>query len=330
MGLVQIGDAAAVVRPQQFQDWKQTLLQEGENAPTVARLRKLADADGFAGYQKPVLDFTVLAFRTFSHRDLVAADGQAILEAVLGKLSADARVVEVPLPEETVWQKALARAGKLFGSGVGGKACNPGNLNKLVADLAKKRDEAAQARAGHVAALLAQRSAFYQGDPPRLRTARAVETLLAKLATADKVALVRGLADAKVETSLEAMQRHLVDSATIARALDDKMVFQSLDALAALAGNPDAAQVLSEVAKALEADELHVAIAPKLTELGQRALQIVAPKPKPVSSKPNGFVASGVASSLGQLDTERAKITEALKTPGAVLDLQLTWTVRKP
>ncbi len=331
LGIVQIGDAAAVVRKQPFQDWKRKLLEEKiEQAPTVARLRQLADAGGAAGHTPEVLDFMVRAFAVESHRDLVTADGQPIADPVLGRLPLDAKVVEVALPEETAWHVALERAGKLFGA-TSGRARNPANVNRLAAEAAKKRDAASLARAGEVESLLAARSSFYAGQPPRLQTARAVQELLAELQASEPAALVKALAGAKVATSLDAMLRHLTGAGAVVAALGNEMAFGSFHALRGRA-EPEAGQVLEEVRKALESDELHLALGPKLEELGRRALEVIAPKlePERQPERPmTGVIATGSARSLVELDVERGKMAKALaKSPGAALSL--TWTVTKP
>lgn len=340
LGLVQIGGGVAVLRPQVFQDWKQQLLQAGEEQPSLERLHALADPNGATGHREDVLDFMVLAFAAATHRDVVAGDGRPIAAPVMGKLPQDARVVEVELPEETTWQKALERAAKLFGVSPGGKARNPANLNELVTKVRAARDDRVGEHAGGIAALLDRRAEFFSGDPARLKTARAAENLLAALQTQSPVAMVKAMADAKPGTSLEALARHLVDAAAIAHALENEMAFGSFKLLEGRPG--EAALILDEVRKALEADELLVPLAPRLSELGQRALDVLRPAPPPPGvtprppvpvpptpppAPPGSVVASGAATSLAELDTARDRIADALKAPGA--KLTLTWTVTR-
>ena len=150
------------------------------------------------------------------------------------------------------------------------------------------------------------------------------------------------MADAKPGTSLEALSRHLADAASIARALENEMAFGSFKLLEGRPG--EAALVLEEVRKALEADELLVPLAPRVAELGQRALDVLrpvhvppaqppvaAPPPPPLAPSPpvpiGATVATGAATSLAELDADRDRIAEALKAPGA--KLALTWTVTR-
>jgi hypothetical protein len=95
---------------------------------------------------------------------------------------------------------------------------------------------------------------------------------------------------------------------------------------------PEAGHVLEEVRKALEGDELHLALGPKLEELGRRALEVIAPKlaPERQPERPmTGVIATGSARSLAELDAQRATMADALaRSPGAALSL--TWTVTEP
>lgn len=218
-----------------------------------------------------------------------------------------------------------------FGAATSGRARNPANVNRLVAEVAKKRDAASLARAGEVESLLAARSSFYAGQPPRLQTARAVQELLAALQDSEPAALVKALAGAKVATSLDAMLRHLTGAGAVVAALGNEMAFGSFHALRGRA-EPEAGQVLEEVRKALEGDELHLALGPKLEELGRRALEVIAPKlaPERQPERPmTGVIATGSARSLAELDAQRATMADALaRSPGAALSL--TWTVTEP
>ncbi len=330
LGLVQVS-GVAVLRPQVFLEWKRQLTQENEPSPSVARLRRLADAEGAAGHPGEVLDFMVMAFASATHRDLLSPDGRPVASPVLGKLPLDAQVVEVALPEETAWQAALLRAGDLWGLALGGRARNPASVNRFAAEIERRRAAAIASGAREVAGLLEARLPPGGEAPPRLRTARVVAALLDVLTGAAPIAAVEAMASFDPVNSIAAMQRHLTTAQAAAAALRDGMVFGAFDALRGRAGEP--ADVLREAASVLAADEVTLPLAPRLAALGERALQLLrpapsAPAPAPGSSGQGPLPA--VFRSLAELDAHRAGLEAAAAAAGPAARVELTWKIVKP
>jgi hypothetical protein len=317
-------DRTAVLRKERFLEVANRLRAENRTEPTVEQVAHLFDENGDYGLTPELADFAVVCFAMAENR-LIQDDTGRSVELIPGKLPPEARVVSVELPAETAWQKAIELAGHAFGASAGGKARTPANLAKLSEQVRAKQAELVKAGADRIPALLGRRSQWIVPGAPRLSTAERAAELLAAVTTGDRVELVEALAGASMEgTSPTAIGRHMGTAGETCRALEEDLTFNVFDQLAAHGGS-EAAAVLEEVRKAMQADALHVALGAKLRELGLRAQAIL----KPLGPGPDRteVVASGTCERVEDLDRARAGMEEALAKAGPGAKLFMDWKV---
>lgn len=271
LNLVQLRDGQATLLAQTYEEIDRTLRSENIETPDVATLARLLDPDRLRGLNREVADFVVVAYATVRGREIVR-NGQPLRPLVLGKLDGTAELLQPRLPEDTDWLKALDRAGKLFGVATG-KARTARNLRALQEQTSAKVEEAVRARAGEISHLLAQRAEYFTGDPPRLKTALAVENLLGQLRGADALAMTAALAAFVPETSERAMERHTRSARAVADVLGNDVHFASFPALQQ-SDRGEAQSILSRLRAALEADELQTELAPTLNQLSIEAQRL--------------------------------------------------------
>ena len=326
LGLVQVREAQASINSQAYNDIDRQLRAQNIDTPDVTTVQRLFDPEGVKGLVKEVADFVVLAYATVRGRDLVRG-GMPLKAAVCGKLEKDAELLQPRLPEEAAWHRAVQRAGSLFGIGVG-RARTAKNLRSLCEQLGTKVDASIRDGAHDIAQLLAKRSAFFEGDPARLRTAIRVADVLGQLKGRDPVAQVECLAALEPQTSEAAMQRHLAAARSVAEVLSNDVHFASFPGLRGR--DTDASKaVLLDLRKALEADELQVALASALNELSiraQRLIQGAVPPPEGVKADARGAVAT--VRTVDDLETVVGKIRQTVKeAEGAAVEI--SWRVVK-
>lgn len=342
LGLVNVNDGQATLQPLRFQEAENALRAQGIDTPTVAQVQRVFDTKGVLGLTREVEDFLVLAHGIATGRELMRL-GTPVRDPVLGKLGEDLELTKPPMPDPVSFQKALERAGVIFGVSLGGRALHARNLRALGDKLGAAVAKATADRATEVAGLLERRGAAFfdepHAPPPRLVTARKVAELLGGLG-GDPLRQVTALAALEVApTSETAMQRHLLAARATAECLADDLVFQSLEALRGHE-EPEAQAMLAEVRETLEKDELQKALAAPLRALALKAQQWARKmrSPQPIADltavvlPPRGgedVVASGSATTLDALESERTRMLEALKNagPGGRLVLSCSWKV---
>jgi hypothetical protein len=328
LGLVTLADAVAALRLQTFEEIDRALRAGGQDAPTVARVRRQWDPRGVRGLTREVLDFLVLAFAEAQHRLLQAADGRPLVEPRIGQLPDDGVLAVVDRPAEQAWQAALAKAGGLFGIAIGGRANTPRNLARFAQDVADKSGKAAGNHAGEVAALLGAWADFADPGSPRAVTAVSAALLLDALAGPVPRALVEALAAFDPKTSVAALDAHMRGAADVARVLRDDLVRGYFERLR---GRPEpAAQaILSEVRRALSADALQEPqLEAVLRSQAKRAQEVLNPVASP-ADRQDGVSAEGRATTLAAFDSERGKIEEALAKAGPGGRLEISWKVTR-
>lgn len=309
--LVVVRDGQARLEPNTYDDLDRTLRAEGVDLPTVSVMKRLFDPAGVRGLTRELADFEVLAYARVRGRELLRA-GVPLASASLGKLDDDVELRPSRLPADDLWQKAFPRVGALFGRSAPGRA----HTAKNVAALAKIIDETVSAAknegADALAGRLHTRNAFFEGDPPRLRTARKAAELLAVVSRGDSVARVEALASFDVGdvTSDAAIRQHLASARANGELLAGDQNFVSFSALSGRA-DPDAVAILSELRGVLEADEIVQSLGPKLLELSIRAQKLVATSEvsAPTSAAPSARSLSRVvrsAADLADLDRDLA------------------------
>ncbi|MFO0575652.1 MAG: hypothetical protein U1A78_16775 [Polyangia bacterium] len=342
LGLVALTDAAAVLQPRRLQEIDTLLLQRGLASPTVDEVREGLDRDKAQGLQTDVEDLLILAYAAWSGRELVLR-GSALTEVRLGALPPEAELRRPALPEQTAWQTALDRAGKLFGVTLGGRALNGRNLRELSRLMAEARERTLRASAMQIPALLARWALLCAPDAARAQTAQQVASLLDALSTTDAVQAVGVLAglDLSAGASLEAMARHMAHAAAMVSCLQDELLSTSLLGLVEEAGA--AARALAAQARAaLEADELQTELAPRLRKLAVEAQRLRAPPPggpggdggfgpTPVPGPPAAgeeVLLEAAGTSLASFDADRRKAEAALRKAGGATRVEVHYTLR--
>jgi hypothetical protein len=155
----------------------------------------------------------------------------------------------------------------------------------------------------------------------------------------DPLKQVMALAGLSIGTTSEtAMQKHLLAARVNAECLADDLVFQGLEGLRGHE-ETEAREMLGEVREALERDEIQVPLAATVRDVALRAQQWMRGRrrlPTPLPERPEGevVVGSGVATTVGEMEAERARMLEAVKSAGPEgrLVLSYSWRVvkRKP
>ncbi len=333
LGLVQVREGQATLASQTYDEIDRVLRARNIDTPDVATLERIFDPERVKGLTPEVSDFVVLAYATARGREL-ARGGQPLRSQALGKLDRDAELLRPRLPDESSWHLALSRAGQLFGITVG-KAHTAKNLRILGLHVSAAVERARRDGAETIASLLERRSAFFEGRPPRLRTASRVAEVLAQLAGRDALSQVQTLASLAPETSETAMQKHMIAALGVRDVLANDVHFV---AFPALQGREDgeSREVLAELARVLEADELQTGLAAALNALSIRAQKLLHSgpessrpvQPPPVSHRPvpgNQGDGQGVRSirTRAELDVLLLDLARDLEALGP---LEVTWS----
>jgi hypothetical protein len=166
---------------------------------TVGQLRAWLDEPQPMGLPQQIADLVVLVFAEQTNRAIVA-DSERIDISVPQELSADARVIEQPLPGEEDWVTARLRGQSIFGIGDVAEPRTARNVDQLAAKL----KEAVSARLGPARVLrdlLAERGPQVLGPDAdqavtdRARIAESAVRLCEELtASPNEVALIEALA----------------------------------------------------------------------------------------------------------------------------------------
>jgi hypothetical protein len=333
LGLITLADGVAALRLQTFEEIDRALRADGQETPTIERVRRQWDPRRVRGLTPEVLDFLVLAFAEAQHRLVLAEDGRPLVEPKVGHLPDDGVLAVVDRPAEQAWQAALNKAGGLFGIAIGGRANTPRNLAQLAKSMSDEAGKAARNRAGEVAGLLGAWADFLDPGAPRAVTSASAVELLEALAAPGAKEAVEALARFEPRTSKEALAAQLRSSADVARVLSDELVRGSLERLKGRS-EPAATAILAEVRRVLAADALQEPqLESVLRSQARRAQEVLAPPPAPPipspAPLPGSLVASGCATSVAGLEAEQAKIQEALAKAGPGARLEITWKVTR-
>lgn len=274
------------------QHWKMHFVQSHarEGGPiTVARLRQWMDAPQAMGLPVEVQNLIILTFAGQTNRSFFLNGGpfQPTLEHIPDELE----LREQALPVKEDWEKALARAGALFGLVVP-QTLNAANVAKLVEGVVARGKEAREVIGSYCSNLQSKIAAYVSGgaDTPRLTTARSANALLASIAASDPGQVVSVLAQAMIETSEAAMAQTLAK----AKALDEAVRtagWQVFEAVALLSDyrKQAATAIKTRIAEILAADEHAIALKPALDEQHGKALKLltdVQPPPPPQPPQP--------------------------------------------
>jgi hypothetical protein len=317
------------------------LAQSGQPHPTVADLRRWTNQPDERGLPKEIQNLLILVYADQTNRSFVRYGGN--YSPALDDLPDELELVEQTLPDSKDWQEAITRAADILGHGVS-KLLNASNLATLAAKVKESISEF-KAECDSLPDRL-QLKLKDHGVPEadaakadRVRTAKAVKTLLANCEGREPTPLVGAIAQAKIETNSTAMGRSLKSAKSILESLRiTKWDLFSAVAMIADTQKAEADRLLQDVCTWLKTDEHALAggLAVKLTEAEARAIKLLTPPkpppPPPPDPKPGWKqVDSGTRTRLSRdeaLSTTK-KLTQELEE-NPKLRLTIQWTLEEP
>ncbi|MBK5913951.1 phage resistance protein [Rhodocyclus purpureus] len=336
-----MGETHLLVEHHWKSHFSQCHARDGGGAMTVGRLRQWIDLPQPMGLPLELQNLVILTYALQTNRSFVLAG--VPMDPGVEQLADELELREQSLPEAADWERAVERAGLLFGLTL------PQTLNAAsVAQLVSQVREAAKgkrAKAGDLVARVRDRVERYAAGMlgPRQRSAESAQALLAALAQADDRELVRVLASMVLETSESAVGRTLGQlEATLA--LLDRANWQLFDALGDLVDQrqPGAQAILGRLQEALTADEHVLPLKPRFEEMERDALRLLTKveKPAPVPPEvppevPPPRPRSIVVEEVHKTDLsaqEAAQVLDALKEKLAsdqALELTVTWRLQR-
>ncbi|VTU01487.1 Uncharacterized protein OS=Singulisphaera acidiphila (strain ATCC BAA-1392 / DSM 18658 / VKM B-2454 / MOB10) GN=Sinac_1955 PE=4 SV=1 [Gemmataceae bacterium] len=275
-------------------NWKnhfnRMLAQSGQPHPTAADLRRWTDQPDDRGLQREVQNLLILVYADQTNRSFVRYGSN--YTPGLDDLPNELELQEQTLPDLKDWSEAVSRVADVLGHAVS-KLLNASNLAALAAKVGgsvaefKADCESLPDRLQLVLRNLGVPEAEF-GKCDRVKTARAVKTVLAAAENKEPTALVGTLARAKLETNATAMGKSLKS----AKAVLECLRATRWDLFAAVAQiqdqrKTDADLLIRDVCGWLKADEHALAggLAGKLSEAEGRAIKLLTP-PRAVDPAP--------------------------------------------
>jgi hypothetical protein len=305
---------------------------------TVEKLRKWVDEPRKMGLTKAAQNLIILTYAAQSGMSFMLHGGAC--EGTIATLDDTWVLKQEAPPDKDEWEKAVPRAGSLFGVAVSplATAANAGTLGAKVKEIAA----GAKGTAQQYAQLLKQKLASLgvsEGAADRLKTAEATVTLLSALTTANAKDVVGLLARATVPTTDIAMSECIKGSGKWVVSLEDRvwdLVHQIQQAA------PDvqqrAAPVLADVRQALTLDD-HVATTPLKTVLDtayQRLLAVFVrqpitppppPPPPPPLPEPTQRIPSNGEEKVTDADSVKQRIDQIRRAhPHAKIEVVIRWS----
>ncbi len=202
---------------------------------------------------------------------------------------------EHALPPKEDWDKAVSRAGALFGLVVP-QTLNATNVAKLVEGVVTKARELRPMIDSFTTNLAQKIQAHVPSgtDTRRLKTAQSANALLASLTNADPGSVVDILAKATVETSEAAMHQTLGRAKSLDEAIRTAS-WQLFEAVASLSDHRKAAAqaIINRIAEILAADEHAIGLKPALDEQQGKALKLLTDVPVPPPPPPPSLACTG-------------------------------------
>jgi hypothetical protein len=288
----------------------------GGSPVTVGDLRQWLDQPDPMGLLREISDLLVLVFVEQTNRS-ITLNGAAVDPARLVSLPADARLVDQELPPETVWAEASARAQAVFGIADLPDirtARNAGRLAERVRTAAAEADP----RLRDLVRLLAEKGPLVlpaDEDPQATDRARlagvAVGLVEAVRAAGGDVAVLAALAAADLGGfAAHHLGRTIASAAGIVEQNRrvDWNIYRAVASLPPEHEHGAAAQSMREqLREAWRANEIAIALQPRLraADAEARRLVIVKPPPPPPLPPPPGGT---VVSSHSELDTLTGKL----------------------
>ncbi len=275
-------------------DWKnqfnRLLAQSGQPNPTVADLRRWTDQPEERGLQKPVQNLLILVYADQTNRSFVRYEGS--YAPSLDDMPDELELRQETLPDLNDWNEARTRVADVLGHAIS-KLLNAPNLATLAA---KVKESVTEYKADCSSLpdrlqLVMKNLGLPEADfvsCDRVRTARAVNSLLASCDNKEPTSLVRVLAHAQLETNSTAMGKSLKGAKAILGCLKDTR-WDLFSAVAQISDGrkTDADTLIRDVVSWLKADEHALAggLPSKLSDAEGRAIKLLTP-PKVVVPDP--------------------------------------------
>lgn len=248
---------------------------------TVQKLRAWIDEPKPRGLPEEVQNLVILVWAEQQQLAFVLRGGP--VTPSLDDMRDELELKAQKLPSHEVWQAAVRRAHEIFGIPASA-LLNASN----VAGLASALQEKAQASRASAHTLVERLSAVQRdfaldgAQTKRGRTAKAVQTLLERIAAAEPEATIDVFAAAPSDTSDPAMGRSLAQASAIVGALTST-AWNLFEAVGRLNDERHAAgqAIRARVGEALEADELAVPLSAALKRAQDDAVALLTPPPPP-------------------------------------------------
>ena len=319
LGFVRVTESAAILREDAtLQALENKRMQKSVEHPTAEQIATWFDEDDKVGLKPDAMAMVIRAYARAKSRTLVSGGAPYTFEP--GKPIPGHVVLERPdLPSPTEWTRGLDLVGYL-GITLPSKALHGDNLKRLERDLGKHLSEHGKAVDKLPAALRTWTGALgLPEDTPRLQTAHSAQDLFAGLQGKPAVDQVRFLAAFTPQTSAGALGRSVGSSNATAAVLANTLtlgVFQQL--LPKKGDNPEADEILDEVAKTLRQDELNIGLATRIRQLAERGQQLLVEKtaapPPPAGTQTlwtQRISAKGSADVIAALEDALAQVRSA-------------------
>lgn len=280
-----MGETHLLIEPHWSSHFAQCHAREGGGAMTVASLRQWIDVPQPMGLPLELQNLIILSYALQTNRSFVL--NGVPQEPGIDAVPDDLELREQSLPAAADWQRAVERAGSLFGLTLP-QTLNASSVARLVSDV-REAARGKRTKAGELVSVVRDRAERYAPglSGARQRTAESAQALVEALTQADDRNLVRILAAMALDTSETAVGRSLgqVDATVSALANAKWQIFDAIRDLA----DPyrTAAQgILSRLQEALTADEHVVPLKSRFDEMERDAVRLlasVAARPQQVS-----------------------------------------------
>jgi len=268
------------------------LAQSGQQHPQVGEMRRWTDQPDERGLPREIQNLLILVYADQTNRSFRHTHQGGNYTPSLDDLPDELELREETLPDLKDWSEAVTRVADIFGHAIS-KLLNASNLAALAAKLKgsvaeyKADCDSLPDRLQFVMKNLGVPEAeFVNCD--RVRTAKAVKTLLASCDNKEPTPLVGAIAHAPLVTNSTTMGKSLKS----ARAILDCLRTTRWDLFSAVAQlqdqrKPDADTLIQDVGSWLKADEHALAggLASKLSHAEGRAIKLLTP-PKIVEPDP--------------------------------------------
>lgn len=280
-------DATHFVLGQYWKNHFTKKAHETGGAITVGQLRNWIDDPRPMGLPREAQNLVILIFAEQTSRSFLLHGGPC--EPTLTDMRDECELREQRLPEVADWERAIERAGRIFGVTVS-PLCNATNVQSLssqVRQQAESRHEACQA----YAQLLQERLGTLGvsgAAPDRIKSASDTLLLINGIKNAGPDDVVDVLSRAQVSTTEQALGDCWARAAELRGVLEGAN-WEILDAIGHLTDERKrkADRVIEDVKQALQCDEHVAALAPALTSAQSQATRLLtAPSPTPPTPEP--------------------------------------------